>query len=95
MFSRLTYDPTTNPTTPNTAINMSFHKIQLFFPNLSGQQVTISIKGGKISAKAELLNAPTSEITAPKFGIAIARAKVTNTSKVLVALSANRLVLSE
>ena len=79
-----------NPIKPNNTMQMSFHKIQLFFPNLSGQKVTISIIGGKISASAELLKAPTSEITAPKFGIAIAKANVANTRSVLVACSASR-----
>lgn len=89
MLSRLTYDPTINPIKPNRTIAISFHKIQLFFPKLSGQKVMISIKGGKISANAELLKAPTNEITAPRFGIAIANANVTKTRKVLVACSAN------
>lgn len=34
----------------------------------------ISIRGGKINANAELLNAPTKEITAPRLGIAAAKA---------------------
>jgi hypothetical protein len=36
----------------------------------------ISITGGNMRASVELLTAPTSEITAPKFGIIAARATV-------------------
>lgn len=54
----------------------------------------ISMNGGNINANAELLNAPTNEITAPKFGIAIANANVTNTKTVRVAYSAKRFDLS-
>jgi hypothetical protein len=95
MFNRLTYEPTMNPMQPKSTMAMSFHKIQLFFPNLSGQKVMISMRGGKMSANAELLKAPTSEMTAPRLGIAIARANVTNTRIVLVACSANLLECSE
>lgn len=43
--------------------------------------------GGNIKAKAELLNAPTRDITAPKFGTAAARANVNTTNKVRVRYS--------
>lgn len=94
MFKMLTYDPTKNPTNPNNIIAMSFQKTQLYFPNLSGQNVTISISGGKINANAELLNAPTKEITAPKFGMAMARANVRKTKPVRKAYSPTCLAFS-
>lgn len=83
----LTYDPITNPTKPKITMATSFQRTQLNRPNLSGQNVIISIIGGKINANAELLNAPTKEITAPKFGIAIANANVRNTKPVRSAYS--------
>lgn len=53
-------------------INMSFKRIQLYLPRSESQKVIISIIGGKISARVELLAAPTNEITALKLGINIA-----------------------
>jgi hypothetical protein len=52
------------------------NRIQLNFPNPLCQKVMISMTGGKMRASVELLTAPTSEITAPKFGIIAARATV-------------------
>lgn len=73
----------------------SFHKRHLLAPSLSGQNVIISMHGGKIRAKAELLKAPTREITAPKLGMAIANMKVMKTNRVLVPYSAKSLKESE
>lgn len=82
MLSKLTYDPRRKPTHPNSIMATSFHKIQFPFPSLSGQKVTISINGGNIKAKAELLKAPTKDMTAPRFGMAIAKPKVMSTRTV-------------
>lgn len=57
-------------------MNTSFHSFQSFLPNWSGQNVTISINGGNIKARAELLKAPTNEIIPLKFGIRAAAATV-------------------
>lgn len=38
-----------------------------------GQNVTISSSGGAMSAKVELLTAPTSEIIGPRFGMQAAK----------------------
>lgn len=65
--------PKINPEKPNIMIAISFQRIQFFFPNPWCQKVIISITGGKIRARAELLKAPTNEITADKLGIAAAK----------------------
>lgn len=57
-------------------MKMSFHSFQSCLPSLSGQNVIISMAGGKISASAELLNAPTSEIIPLKFGMSAAAVTV-------------------
>lgn len=61
--------PKMKPVTPKMIITMSLYSFQRFLPSWSGQHVMISMSGGKISASAELLNAPTNEIIPLKFGI--------------------------
>lgn len=74
--SKLVYVPNTNPSSPNIRMNKSFHSIHLYFPRPSGQNVTISIIGGKMSANAEELTAPTSEMMPPRFGMMQAKRTV-------------------
>lgn len=88
MFNKLQYEPTTNPINPKRIIRISFKRIQLLKPCFSEEKVIISINGGKINASAELLNAPTSEMTAPRFGMATAITNVMKTRNVLVTYSA-------
>lgn len=95
MFRRLQYDPTANPINPNRMIILSFSRTDLLSPSFEDQNVIISINGGKIRARAELLKAPTREITAPKFGMAMANTKVIKTKTVLVMYSATSLDLSD
>lgn len=64
-------------------------------PCFSDQNVIISMNGGKIKARAELLKAPTKDITAPRFGIAMAKTNVMNTKNVLVIYSGTSLYLSD
>lgn len=94
MFKRLQYDPTANPTNPKIIIKVSFSRTHLPNPCFEDQKVIISINGGKIKARAELLKAPTREITAPKFGMAIEKMKVMKTNTVLVTYSATSLDFS-
>lgn len=77
MLQMLVYVPNAKPHNPNIRIPMSFQRTQLCFPNPSCQKVIISITGGNIRAKVELLTAPTKDITADKFGIAAAKATET------------------
>lgn len=74
--------PNTKPMIPKIMMQMSFQRIQFHLPSPLGwsQNVTISIIGGKMSAKVLLLTAPTREITAPRFGIMAARMNVNRTS---------------
>lgn len=76
MFATLVYVPKKNPKSPNIRIPMSFQSIWLYFPNPTGQNVTISIIGGAINANAELLTAPTREMIDSKLGMQIARMTV-------------------
>lgn len=65
----LEYVPKTKPKMPKHMMPMSFHRIQLLRPNWFGQNVMISMSGGKMSANVELLTAPTNEMIGPKFGM--------------------------
>lgn len=69
----LAYEPNINPITPNNIIEMSFHSTQLYFPRLCGQNVIISINGGKINASVDELIAPTNEIIGPRLGTSAAK----------------------
>lgn len=95
MFKKLQYDPTANPMNPKKMISRSFVSMNLVKPLFSGQKVMISIRGGKIKAKAELLKAPTREITAPRFGMAMEKTNVMKTKTVLVMYSATLLDFSD
>lgn len=76
MSATLVYVPNTNPSKPNIRIAMSFQSILLYFPNPTGQNVTISIIGGAIKANAELLTAPTNEIIDSSLGMQAAKTTV-------------------
>lgn len=73
----LAYVPNKNPVIPNTMIATSFQSLHECWPSLSGQNVTISMIGGKIKARAELLTAPTRDMIPLRFGITAAAATVT------------------
>lgn len=64
--------PDTNPVMPKIMMVTSFQSFQWCLPSWSGQSVIISMNGGKMSARAELLNAPTREMIPLKFGISAA-----------------------
>lgn len=68
----LAYVPNMKPRTPNIMIAISFHRIQRYLPNRSGQNVIISIIGGNINANVDELIAPTREMIGPKFGTSAA-----------------------
>lgn len=77
MFHKLAYDPKPNPRKPITTIITSLITISTnSLPEQWSQNVMSSIIGGKINARAELLNDPTKEITADRFGMAAAKATV-------------------
>ena len=70
--------PNTNPTSPSAVIHTSFatqtarHRLLSW----SDQKVSISMSGGKMSARAPLAKAPISVIRSPRSGIARARLAV-------------------
>lgn len=74
MFSKLVYEPATNPSSPNRAIRMSLTTVKRLIPYC--QNVINSIIGGKINANMELLTEPTRDITALRLGMAAARKTV-------------------
>lgn len=65
----------TKPKIPNAMITRFFHRRQYPLPNPgSSQHVTRSIQLGNIKPKNDRHSAPTSDITGPKLGTAIATA---------------------
>lgn len=77
IFHKLAYDPKPNPRKPIIIIIISLINISVnSLPEQWSQNVMISIIGGKIKASAELLNDPTNEIIADRFGMAAAKATI-------------------
>lgn len=77
MFHKLAYDPKPNPRKPIIIIIVSLITIIAnSLPEQWSQNVMSSIIGGKINARAELLNDPTKDMTADRFGIAAAKVTV-------------------
>lgn len=74
----LTYAPVKKPRTPKQTKNMFFQSTQLKRPRPFGlsQKATVSITAGKMRPRNERQTAPTNEMKGPRFGIAIAVAKV-------------------
>lgn len=77
IFHKLAYDPKPNPRKPIIIIITSLTNISVnSLPEQWSQNVMSSIIGGKIRASAELLNDPTNEMIADRFGMAAAKATV-------------------
>lgn len=67
----LSYVPVINPRNPINSIKQFLNSLKLLRV-LFCERTTISIIGGNSNANAVLLNAPTSDIKRPRFGIASA-----------------------
>lgn len=79
MSMMLEQTPVTNPSMPNAMMNMFFHRRQLNLPKPgSSQFVTRSTQLGRIRPKNDRHSAPTSDMTGPKSGTAMAVATKTD-----------------